>query len=122
MPSADNPLVLQICPDGFPAHLLQTAVGDPRAAHHAHGAHPMQGADSDDPTPTPAAPAHQHKSASAEHCLFGAGLSGVGPLSQPSGVPSIVLPLEPVLLASTVPASTLQRYRIQQPRAPPQLS
>src|ERR1700754_3396070 len=72
MPSVGNPLMLQICPDGLPTRLA-LAVGDPHAAHHMHG----EAASSSVP-----APPHHHNSASADHCLFGAGASGVALLSQ----------------------------------------
>ncbi|MEJ1964074.1 MAG: hypothetical protein WDO56_22035 [Gammaproteobacteria bacterium] len=113
MPANDRPLSFQICPDGFPAALLESdpAVaphhedsGDPHAAHHHHGgAH------------------HNHSSASAEHCVFAAA-AGAGAVA-----------FAPTFSAPAVDLTTPQffyrsagfyslRFRIQQPRGPPALS
>ena len=108
MPSADNPFVLQICPDGFPAHLLPKAQG-----HHAE--HGMAAEDE----ASPGAPSKHHRYAAGEHCLFGAGASGAGPLSQ------IAISLQVVALhalparETATPTLSSRRFTAAQPRAPP---
>jgi hypothetical protein len=105
MPSADQPFTLQICPDGFPAQLLQSSIHE-HAVHHAEGSENAP---------------DEHGAARAEHCVFAAAAT-VGP------APQVALLLVPV---ETQPAPQLHptlyipepaRHRVQQPRAPPALS
>jgi hypothetical protein len=127
MPATDRPLSFQICPDGFPAHML-------RSAHAGHGGHHLH----DTPNAHAAAAEqldvahehgaadesgarHQHSSISAEHCVFAAA-AGAGPLAFAATFSAPVASLD----APDVPyVSTIverQRFRIQQPRGPPTLS
>jgi len=115
MPSADRPFTLQICPDGFPAHLL-AAVPASHAEHqsstHEHGAQ--------DAFPHDKGKGHQHGASSIGHCIFGAA-TGVGPLPQVVAVAeSSAQPLLPT--KNTLPSFETERRRIHQPRAPPLLS
>lgn len=122
MPSADNPFVLQICPDGFPDHLLRSSGVDHHATHHGHMAHAAHehgaadhaGQDSE-------APAQPHELSSSQHCLFGSA-PGIGPLSQVPATAHAAPADASLLPAFATPVPTSQRYRIQQPRGPPQLS
>jgi hypothetical protein len=111
MPSADRPFTLQICPDGFPAHLL-AAASDPHAAH-ADGHHHHHAAGSGDE-----APAHQHSQFTSQHCVFAA---AAGAALAPAFVTTIALStghvhLQPVPAVAIVASQT---YRPQQARAPP---
>jgi len=103
MPATDRPFSFQICPDGYPAQLLKSAL-DPHAAHHHHD---------DSPGGT-----HNHASASSEHCVFAAA-TGAGPLAFVPTLCAVAVNLgaPEFLLASLTVES--QRHRIQQPRGPP---
>lgn len=112
MPSADRPFSFQICPDGFPAQLLQ----DPHAAHHHHHA-----AQDESGSPNAGEGSHEHGAARAEHCVFAA-VASAGPAPQ---LAQLLGPLEvdaaPVFSVDTR-TPELRRHRVQQPRAPPALS
>jgi Protein of unknown function (DUF2946) len=98
MPASDQPFSLEICPDGFPPQLLHYGT------HHGPGVHH--------------AASHSHNSARSEHCVFAA-VAGAGPGMAVNGV---LAPLDSFLapLFDTAPfALRTQRFRIQQPRAPP---
>jgi hypothetical protein len=100
MPASDHPFSLEICPEGFPPQLLHHAMDHGSGVHHSSGA------------------SHSHNPARSEHCIFAA-LAGAGPASHAQGVHA---PLD----SSLAPLSDIarfalrtQRFRIQQPRAPP---
>jgi hypothetical protein len=100
MPAPDHAFTLEICPEGFPPQLLHHGMG------HGVGAH------------LPGAAPHSHHSARAEHCVFAAA-AGAGPATHVHGVQA---PLDSALAPSieTAPfALRTERFRIQQPRAPP---
>src|SRR5688572_28839008 len=71
MPSTDRPFSFQICPDGFPAELLQRA----DASHAGHHGHHADGADSGAAS---GEGSQQHGAARAEHCVFAA-VASAGP-------------------------------------------
>jgi len=121
MPSAQSPLVLQICPDGFPVHLLAVAA-DPHAAHRHHDGHAMHGQESAGGVQASGTPTHHHKSAASEHCIFGAGMASVGPPSQSISAPGPLAAAPPPQILTTVPVFAPQRFRTPQPRAPPLLA
>jgi hypothetical protein len=101
MPARDHAFSLEICPDGFPAQLLHHAMD------HGHGAHHNGGA------------SHSHDPARSEHCVFAA-VASAGPASHAAVVH---LPLDnslAPLFDTPRSASGTQRFRIQQPRAPPE--
>jgi hypothetical protein len=99
MPAADHTFSLQICPEGFPAQLLHHAM------EHEQGAH-GSGA------------AHHHGSSRSEHCVFAA-VAGAAPAANALLVfVSLESTLTP-LFSTTPPVYRTQRFRIQQPRAPP---
>ncbi len=106
MPATDRPFSFQICPDGYPAHLLKAA-HDPHAAHQHH----------DDG----AGDTHNHSSASFEHCVFAAA-AGAGPFAFVPTLSAVAVSVgaPEFFLASASVES--QRHRIQQPRGPPALS
>jgi hypothetical protein len=119
MPAAN--FTYQICPDGFPAQLLQSvgeaahgSLHDAHAAHHAHAAaahaesqHSGHGS-------------HEHV-ARAEHCVFAAA-AGAGPAPHAAVLLTAVETgaVQHIYFSPAPP--TLARYRVQQPRGPPQLS
>jgi hypothetical protein len=127
MPSSERPFTLEICPDGFPSQLLHGSASPapqgldaPMAAHHHH--HDGAAASGD------AAPAAHHsghgqheQGARAEHCVFAAAASA-GP------APHILLAVASIVALATpafdvlTPVPEHQRFRVQQPRAPPALS
>jgi hypothetical protein len=117
MPSSDRPFTFQICPDGFPAQLLQESQASRGGSneHVAHHHHMEGGAEHSGHN------SHDHGSARAEHCVFAAA-AGVGPA--PDLSPALAH-IERQATARSDSVSTLpetQRFRIQQPRAPPALS
>ena len=97
MPAGDGSLALRICPDGFPAELLQPPAQDGHAAHH------------------------QHDATSSERCIF-AVAAIAGPVPQASLATAALLAgaLEPFDFLS--PSLLPRRYQLAQPRAPPALS
>jgi hypothetical protein len=100
MPAPNHAFSLEICPDGFPPQLLHHAMEHGSGAHHA-GAAP-----------------HSHNSARAEHCVFAA-VAGAEPDSHAHGVHApIDSSLAPLFDIARFALQT-QRFRIQQPRAPP---
>jgi len=120
MPSPDHPFTLQICPDGFPAQLLQQSPAHSPAGHEGHHGHDHAGM-ADAPEPDHGSPAHQHESPRAEHCVFAAA-AGAGPLAQ---TPIIAAAADPGAAPRSVAAPPVfesHRFRIQQPRGPPALS
>lgn len=132
----------QICPEGFPAHLLRAAATpmqgtaggesghevhrhDPahHVAHESAGAdhnaalaaHHASGVPQDDGNP------HRHASAGSEHCAFAA----AGGPALLAWTPTFSLPATASQASDFVyVAPTVQtlRFRVQQPRGPPGLS
>jgi len=91
---------LEICPDGFPTQLLHYVPA------HGHGMHHSGGA------------SHPHGASRSEHCVFAA-VASAGPATHTLVVH---LPLDnslPPLFDAARSAFRTQRFRIQQPRAPP---
>lgn len=137
MPAADRPFSFQICPDGFPAALLQDGAALPVSAHEGHqhhdgeAAHAGHHAEADGllaaahqhggPLHDHGGPLHNHGTASAEHCVFAAA-AGVFALAFAATyfalTPSIISP-EIELLPSNYESL---RFRLAQPRGPPALS
>jgi hypothetical protein len=141
MPSSDRPFTLQICPDGFPAQLLH-------GSHHHHGASDVPGADepgnahsghhqhaaeaalaavhdhslANEPgAQHPGHGSHDHSSVRAEHCVFAAA-AGAGPAPQLlPALAQIERQITPAFDSVSALLET-QRFRVQQPRAPPALS
>jgi hypothetical protein len=100
MPVPDHPLSLEICPEGFPPQLLHHGMDHGPGMHHSGAA------------------SHSHNSARSEHCVFAA-VAGTGLATHAHGVHA---PLDRSLapLFDIAPfALRTQRFRIQQPRAPP---
>jgi hypothetical protein len=132
MPSAERPFSFQICPDGFPAQLLHGAsapLGE-HAAHHAHDGNLAQHSDAfqhaDAARPSEGLlhgghGSHEHGAARAEHCVFAAA-AGVGPGPQPLLLLTALETQAAPQLHAPSPVPELTRYRVQQPRGPPQLS
>jgi hypothetical protein len=113
MPSGQQPFALEICPDGFPAHVLLDA------SHPAgHAAHTHPGMDGIAHSGN-----HQHSTHKAwsTHCAFAA-VAYAPPASHPAGLTfSGAITTLPVHDAAVgIVAST--RHRIAQPRAPPSLA
>lgn len=122
MPSAQDPFALEICPDGFPVHLLPASAHAhaPEQGWHAHGHEHEAGHDLSPATADHSSPAHQIQP-SNQHCLFGAA-SGVGPVS--IGLPALVR-VDPQAVPpprTAVLFSARERHSLAQPRAPPVLS
>jgi hypothetical protein len=148
MPAIDRSFSFQVCPDGFPAALLndlaipgadaRAATGAEHAGHHhsidgamAHAGHHHHHGGDDTPALTSGGlmaaghhhngPGHNHSSANAEHCVFAAA----------AGAFALVF-----LATFSAPADNLRapdapyvsptfeshRFRIPQPRGPPALS
>ena len=105
MPATDRPFSFQICPDGYPAHLLKAAQ-DPHAAHHH-----------DDST----GGTHEHSSARSEHCVFAAA-AGAAPFAFVPTLCAVAVGLGAPDFFLTSLTVESQRHRIQQPRGPPALS
>ncbi len=121
MPSPDQPFTLQICPDGFPAQLLnRSAVPADQGDHHSHHAHHADAAPAQADSEAPAT-AHQHESSRAQHCVFAAA-AGAGPVTHAPIIAATTNTLAAPDFLSTSPAFESHRYRIQQPRGPPALS
>lgn len=100
MPAPNHVFSLEICPEGFPPQLLHHGMDHGRGVHHS-GVTP-----------------HSHNSARSEHCVFAA-VAGAGPTTYAHDV---YAPLDSYLAPLFDTAHfTLrtQRFRIQQPRAPP---
>jgi len=100
MPAPGHPLSLEICPEGFPPQLLHHAMDHGAGLHHSGAA------------------SHSHNSARSEHCVFAAVASaGVATHAQGVHAPpdSSLAPLFDVARF----ALRTERFRIQQPRAPP---
>lgn len=111
MPSAEHPFSVQICPDGFPAQLLDHGHGfhHEHAVAHEHGRHDFSGG------------RHQHDAARSEHCVFAA-MAGIGPTSHATAA-GPRLDDSTTVAASFLPAPfAQQRYYIPQPRGPPRLA
>lgn len=137
MPATDRPFSFQICPDGFPAHMLAVAnasfapedegEASVHAGHHHHS-HP-DGASSHEASATPVPDGrtspedgtpHRHAAAGMERCTFAAAagpalLAWTPAFSAPAAVaraPEFVY---------VVPALKPLRFRVQQARGPPAL-
>jgi hypothetical protein len=122
MPATDRPFSFQICPDGYPAHLLRSAADGTHAEHHRH--HPASDAGDSDTGNSGGAGGenHRHSSAGSEHCVFAAA-AGAGPLAWAPVAffaPAVALEAPEFFYASpTLPPLS---FRVQQPRGPPALS
>jgi hypothetical protein len=98
MPGGNGQLALQICPEGFPAALLQPS------GHHHHDGQGSTG--------------HDHKSWMQGHCPFGAAAGA------PAVCHSLVVTVDlksatPPPDTETVAAALDFRFLVAQPRAPP---
>jgi hypothetical protein len=124
MPATDRPFSFQICPDGYPAHLLKTAspvvasAADPPHADHGHADHHDHAsghADHDDDG------THRHAAAGSENCAFAA-VASAGPhgWSATFSVPAAIAQAPEFIY--TAPAVQPLRFRVSQPRGPPALS
>jgi hypothetical protein len=113
MPATDRPFSFQICPDGYPAHLLKPAAGDPHADHH----HPHDANDD-----TSGGDTHRHSSAGSEHCAFAATAGAAGPLAWASALFVAAPALEKPEFFYVSPSLPPLSFRVQQPRGPPALS
>lgn len=101
MPGGNGQLALQICPEGFPAALLQPS------GHHHHdheGSSPGSG--------------HDHKSWMQGHCPFGAA-AGAAAVCQSLIVTFDLKSAGPPPDTETVAAALDFRFLVAQPRAPP---
>jgi hypothetical protein len=102
MPAPGHGIALQICPDGFPSHLLSSALDRDHAAHHSGG--PDR---------------HHHGSPGSEHCVFAALAAGAGATNL-AAMPHVPLAASHILpLETTSPVNRSSRHSAQQPRAPP---
>jgi hypothetical protein len=105
MPSVERPFTLQLCPDGIPVLLLQSG----HDFAHQHGSERAGSG------------THHHDLSHTDHCVFAAA-AGVGPTSHWS----LATPTIEALLGSPFHSATVviavQRFRTQQPRAPPTLA
>lgn len=151
MPAADRPFSFQICPDGFPAALLQDGAALPASAHEGHhhhdngeAAHAGHHAEADgllaaghqhgeplhdhggplhhgNSLHGHGVPLHNHGAASAEHCVFAAA-AGVFAVA----FAATYFALTPSIVspeAEVLPSSYESlRFRLAQPRGPPALS
>ena len=108
MPATDRPFSFQVCPDGFPTALLQSAQ-DPHAAHHHH--HDGNGGGAQ----------HNHSSAGSEHCVFAAA-AGAGAVAFAPTFSAPAVNLDTPQFPYVAPALETRRFRVQQPRGPPALS
>jgi hypothetical protein len=100
MPADGHVFTLAICPDGFPAQLLHQAMDHGHGAHHAHGT------------------SHHHDSSRSEHCGFAA-VAGAGPATATAPVLASLDSILTLFFDSSRTAYRAQRFRVQQPRAPP---
>jgi hypothetical protein len=100
MPAPDHAFSLEICPEGFPPQLLHHGMDHGPGAHHSGAA------------------SHSHNSARSEHCVFAA-VAGAGPASHAHGVHAPLDSSLAPLFDIACFALRTQRFRIQQPRAPP---
>jgi hypothetical protein len=112
MPSRDIPFTLEICPVGFPAHLLAT-YADQHSGEHQHATGHHKGGEHDG--------SHHDDASIFSHCVFGSATL-TGPASE---LPSVLI----VRIASFEPRVVLpqpivqvRRFHVQQPRAPPLFS
>ena len=111
MPATDRPFSFEICPDGFPAQLLQQH-GEAVHQHHHHAAQDEGSGRSSTPG------SHDHGAARAEHCVF-AGAASVGPAPQIAVLVDSIESMAPPQLYFFTRLPELTRHRVQQPRAPP---
>lgn len=122
MPASDRPFSFQICPEGFPAELLNRA--EPaHAAHHDHAGHEHHhGGDSAAPgADSSTGTTHEHGSVRAEHCVFAA-VASSGPIPDGILLRATREAQTGPIVASTSPPSSTQRFRLPPSRAPPALS
>jgi hypothetical protein len=98
MPAPDQPFSLEICPEGFPPQLLHYGADHRPGVHHAAS--------------------HSHNSARSEHCVFAA-VAGAGPSTHVNGVSAPLDSILAPLFDSAAFALRTERFRVQQPRAPP---
>jgi hypothetical protein len=95
MPAMDRPFSFQICPDGFPAHMLKRAMDAPAGSfasnaapaidHSAHPAHHQLAAADTSPAAEDAAFAHEHGHHSGHTAPDALGTSGEpSPASDPT--------------------------------------
>jgi hypothetical protein len=146
MPATDRPFSFQICPDGFPAALLQypsegSGAGAPagqdaasHAGHHhdagalAHAGHHHGGDGALSKADAPLAiahhhdgPLHNHGVASGEHCVFAAA-AGVFALAFAATLSAPAASIRAPEVEYLPPSFESLRFRLPQPRGPPALS
>ncbi len=98
MPSADRPFQLEICPTGFPAHLLSDTSGGNH--HDGHTG------------------SHNGDGSGFKHCVFGSATAS-GPAPQLPSLVVLHVQLSEPSVSLPLPIVTVRRFQIQQPRAPP---
>jgi hypothetical protein len=113
MPAPGRPFAIEICPEGFPAEMLEHG-----AAHHADSVG-MDSMDMESTSPG-SMPAHHHSGSPShsEHCVFGTA-SNAGPvtyLHPPTGISSA--PQLRAIALDSIPVAVHLVY-LPQPRAPP---
>jgi len=118
MPSSERPFSFQICPDGFPAELLQRPLAahagqhDPGAAHAHHHLGQQAGAADSGTAP------HHRDAARSEHCVFAAAASA-GPAPEGFLLGAAPEAQAPPRVDFSTPLPSQQRFHIPQSRAPP---
>lgn len=133
MPATDRPLSFQICPDGFPASLLNegaSGMAGPEvllhaSQHHDDGGLVQAGPHHHDHAAMLAraghdhsGPAHNHSSASAEHCVFAAA-AGVFALAWAATFSAPAATITAPDVDYLPPSFETLRFRLPQPRGPP---
>ena len=116
MPATDRPFSFQICPDGFPAALLQEGAAMPASMHEGHHHHHDSGALSQHESPL-----HNHGVASGEHCVFAAA-AGVFALAFAATLSAPATTIRAPEVEYLPPSFETLRFRLPQPRGPPALS
>jgi hypothetical protein len=106
MPGGNGQLALQICPEGFPAFLLNAPPGH-SSGHHHHEGHESS-----------RTPGHDHKSWMQGHCPFGAA-AGAPAVCQSLVVNVDLKSVAPLPDTAAVAAVLDFRFLVAQPRAPP---
>jgi hypothetical protein len=121
MPASDRPFSFQICPDAFPAGLLSRA--DRAHAAHEHGGHANHHLDEFAPSGADSSNggSHEHGAARAEHCVFAA-VASSAPIPHGFLLGAAPEAHAELLVTSTPPPASTQRFRLPPSRAPPPLS
>jgi hypothetical protein len=113
MPGPDRPFAIEICPEGFPAEMLEH--GEPQHTDSMG----LGSMDMDSMSPE-SVPAHHHSGSPShsEHCVFGTACSA-GPTTH-SALPTGLSSAPPLLaVACDSIAVAVHLVRLPQPRAPP---